>query len=195
MMCKEIWKDVKGYEGIYRVSEYGEVWSIKNKIYLRTTTGTTDYKRVTLSKNGGYKHCNVHRLVAKHFVDNPNSKECVNHLDENKLNNHYSNLQWTTHEENNNYGNRNQKIINSRKSSQKWADFQRRRVEKLSKPIIGVNCINGEIVEFQSANQAGRNGFHQGSIWQCLNGKQKTHKKYKWYLKFEYERDRMTCFG
>ena len=61
-------------------------------------------------------------------------------------------------------------------------------MEKLSNPIIGVNCINGEIVEFQSANQAGRNGFHQSSIWQCLNGKQKAHKKYKWYLKCEYER-------
>lgn len=181
-----VWKDVKDYEGLYKVSEYGDVWSVRSEIILKTATGTTEYKRVTFSKKGKHKHYPIHRLVAENFIDNIYNKSCVNHIDENKENNHYSNLEWCTHKENNNHGTRNQRIMNSRETSLAWKEFQIKRTKKVSVPIIGINLVDGEIIEFASSNEAGRNGFYQGAISRCLNGKQKTHKNYKWIYKNIY---------
>lgn len=109
---KEIWKDIEGYEGLYQVSNFGEVKSlertktngkgivkIEEKILTQNITNW-GYYRVALYKNGTRKYHRVHRLVAKAFIDNPNNKEQVNHIDGNKLNNHVSNLEWCTRLEN-----------------------------------------------------------------------------------------------
>ena len=58
------------------------------------------YLFVILQKNGHKKHFKVHRLVASHFVKNPNNNPIVNHIDGNKENNHYKNLEWVTYKEN-----------------------------------------------------------------------------------------------
>lgn len=112
----EIYKDVKGYEGLYQVSNYGNVRALdrynvdkngKKKFYpgkqLKPDTvrkNHTSYYRVTLSKDGKIVRKQVHRLVAETFVENPENKECVNHVDNNGLNNHSINLEWCTHSEN-----------------------------------------------------------------------------------------------
>ncbi|MBO3062746.1 hypothetical protein [Mammaliicoccus fleurettii] len=57
------------------------------------------------------------------------------------------------------------------------------KFKKLYKPVIGVNVYNGEIIEFPSINEAGRNGYHQSNIWFCANGKQSVHKGHKWFYK------------
>ena len=80
---EEIWKDIKGYEGLYQVSNLGRIKS-KRKI-LKPIKG--EYLKVGLSKNGVQKTLYVHRLVAEAFVKNNNEFTHVNHIDENKYNN------------------------------------------------------------------------------------------------------------
>lgn len=107
----EIWRDIKDYEGLYQVSNYGRVKSITFR------NGTTKSKRdkllkfqirnnyyiVNLSKGGKRKQWSVHRLVAQEFLERPNGCNIVNHLDYNTFNNVVSNLSWCTQKENVNY--------------------------------------------------------------------------------------------
>lgn len=178
-----LWKDIEGYEGLYKISENGDIWSEYSKKIRKTTTGTTEYHRVTLNKDGESKHFNIHRLVAMSFVKNPYNKKYVNHIDENKNNNHYSNLEWCTQKENVNWGTRNKRIKETRKVSSKWKEYHKKRKDKLSIPIVGVNIDSGEVIEFKSASEAGRNGFSSSSVWMCLKDRQSKHKGYKWFYK------------
>ena len=102
---KEIWKDVQGYEGLYKVSNLGNVYSYKSKKILKKyfpvfSLGATGYNLVGLYKNGKQKMFGVHRLVAQAFIDNPLNLPIVNHKDGNKRNNAVSNLEWCTQKEN-----------------------------------------------------------------------------------------------
>lgn len=101
---EEIWMDIKDYEGLYQISSLGRVKSIRKTIkYLKFDENKkqhTSYFRVTLSKNGETKRFMVHRLVAESFLDNPNNKEFVNHIDNDGTNNRVENLEWVTHSEN-----------------------------------------------------------------------------------------------
>lgn len=94
----EQWRPIKGYEGIYVVSNLGNIRSVKKKIYRKQRLER--YKRAELSKNGIRKVYLVHRLVAIAFVDNPDNKKQVNHKDGNKHNNISINLEWCSHSEN-----------------------------------------------------------------------------------------------
>lgn len=98
---KEIFKDIKGYVG-YQISNEGRVWSIKSQRYLKQNTNG-GYKRVCLmAPNGKKKFEYVHRLVALHFIDNPEGKTQVDHIDRNRENNTVENLRWVSVVENNN---------------------------------------------------------------------------------------------
>lgn len=116
---KEIWKDIIGYEGYYQISDHGRVKSVERMIDHNKSTGVKrkicgriltlhpkpkGYLIFIASKNGITKTCNVHRVVAELFVPNPDNLPEVNHIDENKKNNHFKNLQWVTHIENIRYG-------------------------------------------------------------------------------------------
>lgn len=95
MKINEIWKDCKGYEGLYQVSNLGRVWNIKLQRYLKGSYDKDGYIQVYLTaKNGKCKIERVHRLVALAFLDNPNNYPQVNHKDENKSNNCVDNLEW-----------------------------------------------------------------------------------------------------
>lgn len=109
----EVWELIEGFGDKYYVSNFGNVKSdggtitlrngskVKRKIQLlKQVISNWGYQRVTLQINGYRKHERVHRLVAKAFVSNPDNKEQVNHIDGNKLNNHYTNLEWVTNSEN-----------------------------------------------------------------------------------------------
>lgn len=103
---EEVWKDVVGYEGLYKVSNTGKVYSyfytlrgIKNRL-LKGFVKKSGYTVVSLSKDKKFKTCSVHRLVAQAFIINHSNKPDVNHIDNNRSNNCVSNLEWCTNEEN-----------------------------------------------------------------------------------------------
>lgn len=114
-MNNEIWKDIKGYEGIYQVSNLGRVYNSKYHRFLSTPTNRKKkYVDVALNKNGVAKSYKVHRLVADAFIPNPNNLPFVNHKDENPSNNCVDNLEWCTNEYNLKYGNAHKKQALSR---------------------------------------------------------------------------------
>lgn len=179
----EIWKDIKGYEGLYKVSNLGRVKSLSrrdrlNRVIqekvLKPGSNKVGYLHVNLYKEGRVKICKVHRLVAQAFIPNPEDKPEVNHKDEDKTNNKVENLEWMTCKENINYGIHNERSAKSRTND-----------KKRSKPIYGINIKTNERVEFPSTMEAQRNGFSSGTIVDCLKGRRKSHKGYKWYCKEE----------
>jgi hypothetical protein len=91
--------DVKGYENFYTISNDGKVWSKRKKAYLSPET-TNGYERVVITKDKVFKHKLVHRIVALHFVDGYFEGAVVNHIDGDKTNNHFSNLEWCTQSHN-----------------------------------------------------------------------------------------------
>ena len=107
----EEWKDIKGYEGIYQISNKGRVKTLgNNRRKEKIREGIEDnrgYKRISLCKNGKEKKYSIHRLVAQAFLPNPDNLPVVNHKDENKLNNNVENLEWCTQEYNVNYSSSN----------------------------------------------------------------------------------------
>ena len=116
----EEWRDIKGYEGLYQVSNLGRVRSFynnKGKI-LKGTPDKDGYLRVALYKNGPKKY-GIHQLVAKMFIPNPNNLPAINHKDENKQNNTTENLEWCTIAYNNSYGDRLKKVSKTNKISMK----------------------------------------------------------------------------
>ena len=106
-MVKEIWKDIAGYEGDYRISNTGKIYSIKRNRMLKQSNQPDGYYRVRLCFNGVVKSFLVHRLVATTFISNPTGLLEVNHIDEDKSNNSIINLEWTSRKDNVNYGTRN----------------------------------------------------------------------------------------
>lgn len=172
---EEIWKDVKGYEGLYQVSNFGKIKSLSKNNHNYGENGkilkginNKGYLRVGLSKNGKAKQYPIHRIVAETFIDNVYNLPCVNHIDENKMNNRADNLEWCSIEYNNNYGNRNEKIS----ISQRYAN---------NKPI---KCLEtGQI--FISLNECARKlNIKPPNIWASMNNYNRT-KKAKGYT-FKY---------
>ena len=108
-LSMEIWRDIKGYEGLYQVSNEGRIKSLKRKIILKQQTIKGGYLRVHLWKNGKYKHKIVSVLVYETFIGDIQENMQVNHIDENKSNNKIENLNLLTSQDNNNCGTRNER--------------------------------------------------------------------------------------
>lgn len=163
-MNEEKWVPIKGYEGLYEVSNLGQIRRVGRKILKQSMRGS--YLKVSLYKNGQASQQSVHRIVAQNFLPNPDNLPQVNHKDENKLNNRLENLEWCTHKYNSCYGTA---IEKSRKN--------------LKKPVIGTSLATGEEFYFDCINEAERQGFANHShIVSCLKGKdrRKTAGGYSW---------------
>lgn len=153
---EEIWKDIKGYEGKYQVSSLGRVKSLnyRNKgiEQILKLDNYLDYSYIALSG----KTFKVHKLVATHFIPNPDNLRYINHKDENKRNNSVDNLEWCTFNYNMNYGTRNKRIAEKKRKQ--------------------VRCVEtGEIFPSQQ--------FLKGkgiNIQHVLSGKYKTCRGYHW---------------
>lgn len=178
----EIYKDIEGYEG-YQVSNYGRVKSLDRYVYdkigrkqhikekiIKAGKHKSGHLHVCLFKDNKRYLIYVHRLVAQHFLPNPDNLLCVNHKDENPLNNHVDNLEWCTYEYNNNYGTRNNRIGASKKG--------KRRID-LEKPINQYDLDGNFIRRWKSAKEAERTlGFKACSIGCCCRGG--FYRKEKW---------------
>lgn len=175
---KEIWKDIKEYEGLYQVSNIGNVKSLnyhqtgKERI-LRLGVNRGGYLIVQLCKNGKRKPLRVHRLVLMTFnpIDNMDKFE-VNHRDENKQNNKLDNLEWCSRSYNINYGSRTQRT---------------------EKPVVQLDPTTNKVVNvYRSAREAKRQTeFNQGNITQCCKNKlnrpgNNIYLGYKWQYMSEY---------
>lgn len=140
----EIWKDIIGFENSYQVSSYGRIKSLKRHWKLKETLLSLQksihgYLGVRLGKGASnYKEHKVHRLVAIHFIDNPNNYKEVNHIDGNKENNHHSNLEWCSRSYNMKHAFHNKLASIS--------DEQRLIMSKNAKRRIGFSSTNGKKV-------------------------------------------------
>ena len=110
---KEVWKDVKGFEGLYRISNYGNVESVTRfdtlgrripSRIMKPQKNKKGYLHVKLTKGRYYKHYLIHRLVADAFIGERPAELEVNHIDENKENNRADNLEYVTHSQNIRHG-------------------------------------------------------------------------------------------
>ena len=135
----EEWRSIEGYEGLYEVSNTGRVRSLDrydNRNYFRKGKvlspgkDTVGYLFVILTCNGKRKAINVHRLVAKAFIENPDNLPQVNHKDEDKTNNNVDNLEWCTAKYNNKYGSRKDKVRESKLKSGYWTGLSRKEYLK-----------------------------------------------------------------
>ena len=175
---EETWRDIKGYEGLYQVSNLGRVKSLGRTVPSKG--GSKQYRKERILKQaanrGGYllvslcKGCGkqkthkVHRLVCEAFHKNPKNKPCVNHIDENKANNVASNLEWCTAKENCKHGTRSA------------------RVAKANSKSVGQYTREGVLVKvWQSTIEVQRQlGFANGAISAVARGERKTAYGYVW---------------
>lgn len=178
--ASEIWKDIVGYEGLYQISSKGNIVSKNGKVKSQAIDHG-GYCTVWLSKNSVQKCLKVHRLVAQSFIENPENKKTVNHIDGVKTNNCVENLEWATHSEN---------IIHANNTGlRKVTDAQRKAASENGKKTCDKNRIrkavyfeaNGVRIEFVSAHEAARyiGGVASGIIG-CCKGRLKKYKGFEW---------------
>ncbi|MBQ4031321.1 MAG: HNH endonuclease [Bacilli bacterium] len=172
---KEVWKDIEGYEGLYKVSNLGNVKSMKyfhheKEGILIGGIKKYGYRQVILVKKGKVKYMNVHRLVAQTFIPNPLNKPQINHIDGNKLNNCVNNLEWCTPSENQIHAYRTglKKPLCSEKN-------------KYSKKVNQYDVENKLIKTYNAVREAAReNGLNPRDISKCCQNKRKQVGGYKW---------------
>lgn len=185
---KEIWKDVKDYEGLYQVSNIGRIKSlsrfvntykkgrIKKEHILSIIDNGNGYCYVTLSKNNKHKNYFVHRLVASAFINNPNNYKEINHKDNNKKNNCVDNLEWCDRSYNVKYSYDKGYHIPSKNLLGKFG-----KEHPISKSVKQYDLQGNFIKEFESANLASKEtNICYCSIKKCRNGKQKSAGGYIW---------------
>lgn len=175
---KEIWKDIKGYEGLYQVSNWGRVKSLaKNTEYImKGYVNKKGYKSISLFKNHKYKNLLIHQLVAIAFIPNNENLTQINHKDENKTNNKIYNLEWCTQKYNNSYGSRLQRTSESQKGKEK---------PRCWKAVLQIDKDTNEIInEFASIKEASKFlNIYPSNISNVCRGKINSTGGYKWRFK------------
>lgn len=122
---EEEWRDIKGYEGLYQVSNFGRVYNVLRGTFLHQCVRKNGYQQVTLCKAHSQHTFRTHRLVAEAFIPNPDNYTQINHKDEDKTNNCVDNLEWCDAKYNINYGSRNSKVSKSLTGHKFFGDFEK----------------------------------------------------------------------
>ncbi len=192
---EEIWKDIQGYEGLYQVSNLGNVkslhfgakanhpkWQNQPQKLLKQRIATSGYLRVELYKPNSRKCFYVHSLVATTFLDRTTEKSEINHIDGNKLNNNVENLEWVTRSENQLHA-----ISLGLRSPSPMIGKTGGKSPR-SHPVIQYD-LNGKFMKlWLSISDASRElKISTSSISQCASGRHKKSRKYIWrYLDSDY---------
>lgn len=169
---QEIWKDIKGYEGLYQVSNLGRIKSLNfrgnNKEGLLKPCKNSDgYLNVRLYKDGNGKTLKVHRFVAEAFLSNPDNLPQVNHKDEDKTNNCVDNLEWCDIKYNCNYGTRTERMLKNRNDE--------------SRPIYQFDSEGIFIKKWDSAKQIEEEtGYFHTAIYGCCTNKYLSAYNFYW---------------
>jgi len=181
----ETWKDIEGYEGLYQISDIGNVKTLKRIIVHEPRNYTAKekilkpsiqngYYTVGLHKNKHVKYFRVHRLIAIAFIPNVEHKECVNHMDCNRLNNSICNLEWVTKGENNQHA---------------WDNFRQEKLRQILKNGLRKRKVAqldnlGNIIKIFDSIKTARECLKicSSHISDCCNGKygRKTCGGYIW---------------
>ncbi len=170
----EEWRDIKGFEGVYQVSNFGNVKRIApsrrhpTEHIMKKHDCGKGYLSVSLLYNGKKKYMKIHRAVAEAFIPNPNKYPEVNHKDENPSNNCVDNLEWCTHLYNSQYGTRGERIGKAH-----------------SKAVVQCSLIGTFIRRWESISDVTEVlGFEQSNLCKCLTGKYNSAYGYVWkYVK------------
>ena len=160
-----MFKDIKGYEGKYVVSNNGSVYSLLSNNGKAVEISNSGYGRVSLWDHGKGKHYSIHRLVAEAFIPNPDSLPQVNHKDGNKLNNNVDNLEWCSFSENMKHAYKNGLVNPKTKRVIQYSDNYTKikewdSIADASKEL-GINHANIITVCKQNTNRKYAGGF----IW------------------------------
>ena len=148
----------------YGISNLGNIKNIKNGNLLTPYLNKNGYLTYTFCQNGIKKTFRIHRLVALHFIPNPNNLPYVNHIDGDKTNNRVENLEWCTAKENDNHA-------------------RETDLKNQEKPVIAENIETKETMTFKSVTEAGAIlGINKGTISKVLNGKRNQTHGYKFYF-------------
>ena len=182
----ETFKPVRGYSGLYEVSDFGDVRSLKyGKVrYLKKMKYSNGYEYLRLYRDRKSKPYRVHRLVYEAFHGTiPDGYE-IDHIDGDKLNNRLGNLRVVTPKENsNNPVTRKRYLTALRRITKdpKWREVH-------AKPVLQLDKDTGEVIrEWESANDAARElGISRGNISSCCNGKRNMTGGFRW--RFTYSR-------
>lgn len=184
----EIWKDIEGYEGLYQVSNMGNIKSLcrydANNHLLKERLLKPDktkfgYYQITLSKNGITKRYTIHKLVCLAFLPNPDNKPCIDHINTDRTDNRVENLRWCTYKENMNNPITTKKIGKANTRTHKKAILQL--------------TVNGDVIyKWDSATDVEKKlGISKVSICACLKHKPhcNTAGGYRWQYLDEWLAD------
>lgn len=186
MTCEK-WKPIKGYEGLYSVSNCGRVKSLErtasgtnrrqSEKILTPIKGNRGYSSVSLCKGGKQRRFLIHRLVAYAFIPNPSQFPCVNHKDEDIGNNRADNLEWCTREYNYYYGTARERCGLSHNKA----------VLQLNAPQWAPGCKGDEIVCcYKNAEQVAEKGYSPNAVKKCCQGRQQSHASFYWKYSEDY---------
>ena len=163
----EEWRDVVGFEGMYKVSNMGRCMSIRGKepVLIFPQTNRAGYKRIAIHIRPFAGQYMVHRWVAEAFIPNPNNLPLINHKDENPANNHVDNLEWCTRLYNNTYGNALKKA-------------HKTRIENGVTTFVYQFDLSGNLLkEYESIYLAAKEtGIPYGTIESCVAGRNYTSR-------------------
>lgn len=169
---EEEWRDILGFEGLYQVSSYGNVRTIKRgEVEMSQQENRNGYMTVHLRDKGIERRAMVHRLVAEAFIPNPNELRDVNHKNGDKSDNGVENLEWASHSDN--------------------MAHSFRELGKNVRHIVQLDLDNNFIERWNSIVEASEaTGICRTNIGECCRGNRKHTKGYKWKYEEDYEEPR-----
>lgn len=185
---KEIWKDIKNFEGFYQISNLGRVKSLERKVknkngyrivkekILCNYINNNGYYCVNLRKKCGIDIKLIHRLIGEYFMLNPNNYPVINHIDGNKLNNNIDNLEWCTYQHN---------IKEAFRLGLNKYTYNE-NFKNVARKVLQFDKSDNFIKEYNSIREANRiTGISYNSIFMNCHGKQKYAGDYIWKFKEE----------